>query len=84
MQHTCKVQGVCSRSVTFDLDENDIVRNISFYGGCSGNLQGVAALAEGRSARDIIALIKGIRCGFKATSCPDQFAKVLEETLKKR
>jgi len=58
------------------------VTNVSFLGGCNGNLKGVAALAEGQKAEDIIKRCKGITCGFKTTSCPDQFAQALEQALK--
>ncbi len=74
-------KGVCSRSITFDLDENHKVTNVSFVGGCNGNLKGVAALCEGMLAEDIISRCKGITCGFKSTSCPDQLAQALEEAL---
>ena len=50
MRYTCKVSGVCSRTVSFDLDENNIVSNVEFLGGCNGNLQGIARLSEGRPA----------------------------------
>ncbi|MBR4950608.1 MAG: TIGR03905 family TSCPD domain-containing protein [Clostridia bacterium] len=75
--------GTCSRSVGFDIDENHIVTNVSFMGGCNGNLKGLAALCEGSKAEDIIAKCKGITCGFKSTSCPDQLAQALEEALTK-
>ncbi|MBQ5837057.1 MAG: TIGR03905 family TSCPD domain-containing protein [Clostridia bacterium] len=74
-------KGVCSRSVSFELDENHRVTGVSFVGGCNGNLKGVAALCEGMLAEDIIARCKGITCGFKSTSCPDQLAQALEEAL---
>ncbi len=58
--------------------EKGIVSNVTFDGGCNGNLKGIAALAEGKSAQDIIDVLSGIRCGFKSTSCPDQFARALK------
>lgn len=72
--------GVCSRSIDFEL-ENGIIKNVQFTGGCSGNTQGVAALVQGMSAEEAIRRLKGIRCGFKPTSCPDQLAKALEAEL---
>lgn len=69
--------GTCSRSVTFEL-ENGIVKNVHFEGGCSGNTQGIAQLVEGMKKEDVIKRLKGIRCGFKPTSCPDQLAVALE------
>lgn len=72
--------GVCSRGIDFEL-ENGIVKNVRFTGGCSGNTQGVAALIQGMSAEEAIRRLKGLRCGLKPTSCPDQLAKALEAAL---
>ena len=80
MNFKYKTRGTCAREISFDL-ENGIVKNVSFYGGCNGNLKGIAALVEGKKAEEIIPLIKGIRCGFKPTSCPDQLANALQEAL---
>ena len=77
MQYEYKTQGVCASKIVFEI-EDGIVRNIRFIGGCSGNTQGVAKLADGRSVEEVISLIKGIRCGMKATSCPDQLACALQ------
>ena len=78
-----KNSGVCSRSISFDIDANHIVTNVSFVGGCNGNLQGVSALCDGMTAEEIISRCKGIKCGFKSTSCPDQLAEAMEEALAK-
>lgn len=80
MKYTYKTKGTCSQKITFDL-EDGVVRNVEFLGGCSGNTQGLARLAEGRDASELIELLSGIRCGFKPTSCPDQLAKALSEAL---
>lgn len=72
--------GVCSKGIDFEL-ENGIVKNVQFTGGCSGNTQGVAALIQGMPAEEAIRRLKGLRCGFKPTSCPDQLAKALEAAL---
>ena len=77
--YTYTPKGVCSMKITFDVDENDIVSNIKFTGGCNGNTQGVAALANGRKKEELISLLEGIRCGFRPTSCPDQLAQALKE-----
>ena len=77
-----KTQGVCSRNLTFDI-ENGIVKNVKFTGGCNGNLQGIAAVCEGKPAKEIINAVSGIRCGFKSTSCPDQLAKALAQATEK-
>lgn len=80
MTYKFKTKGTCSREITFDL-ENGIVKNVSFFGGCNGNLKGISALVEGKKAEEIIPVIKGIKCGFKPTSCPDQLALALSEAL---
>ena len=80
MTYTYKTKGTCSRAITFDLNDG-IVSNVSFQGGCNGNLQGIAKLCEGKKAEDIINSVSGIKCGMKTTSCPDQFAKDLKEAL---
>jgi uncharacterized protein (TIGR03905 family) len=72
--------GVCSRAIELEL-EGDVIRSVRFEGGCSGNTQGVAALAVGMTAKEAIERLSGIRCGFKQTSCPDQLAKALQEAL---
>lgn len=73
-------RGVCSRAIELEL-EGDVIRSVRFEGGCSGNTQGVAALAVGMTAKEAIERLSGIRCGFKQTSCPDQLAKALQEAL---
>ncbi len=73
-------KGVCSRAIEIEL-EGDMIKSVRFEGGCSGNTQGVAALAVGMRAEEAIERLAGIRCGFKPTSCPDQLAKALREAL---
>ena len=73
-------KGVCSTSIDIDLD-NGIIQSVSFTGGCNGNLQGISKLVEGMDAKDAIQRRKGIRCGFKSTSCPDQLAQALETMI---
>ena len=75
-------RGVCSRAIEIELD-GDLIQSVRFEGGCSGNTQGVAALAKGMRVADVIQRLSGIRCGFKPTSCPDQLAKALQEAMKK-
>lgn len=81
MTYSYRTKGVCSQKITFNL-ENGFVTDVSFYGGCNGNLKGIAKLVEGMKAEDVIERIKGTTCGFKRTSCPDQLATALEEALK--
>ena len=77
--------GTCSKQIIIEI-EDEIVKNIEFIGGCNGNLQGLDRLARGMKITDVIEKLKGIRCGAKATSCPDQLAvglmKYLEEKAK--
>ncbi len=80
MTHSYKTRGTCSRQIDFEID-NGIVKNVSFFGGCNGNLKGIGALVEGRPAEEVIELLKGMKCGFKNTSCPDQLALALEKAL---
>ncbi len=76
-------RGVCSRSVSFDLRDG-CVYNVQFEGGCNGNTKGIAALIEGMEAAEAVRRLSGIRCGFKATSCPDQLANALQQALTER
>lgn len=78
MKYEYNPQGVCSRKITFDV-EDGIVKNVCFTGGCAGNTQGVAKLCEGRRVEELISILQNIKCGFKPTSCPDQLAKALKE-----
>ncbi len=73
-------KGVCSSYIDIEMD-GETIKHVSFTGGCHGNLQGIARLVEGMKAEDAIARLKGIRCGYKATSCPDQLAVALESIL---
>ena len=77
---TYKTSGTCSQLINFDLVDGT-VSNVSFVGGCNGNLQGIGKLVEGMKAEDVIDRLKGIKCGMRPTSCPDQLAKALEEAI---
>lgn len=72
-----KTSGTCSSAINLEV-EGDIIKSVSFTGGCNGNLQGISRLVEGMKVEDAISRLKGIRCGFKNTSCPDQLARALE------
>ncbi len=74
---------VCSRRITLELD-GDVIESVEFFGGCPGNLTGISRLVKGRKAGEVIALLEGVHCGPKPTSCPDQLASALKEILKKR
>ncbi|MSS63238.1 TIGR03905 family TSCPD domain-containing protein [Velocimicrobium porci] len=77
---TYKTKGVCSREIHFELD-GDTVKSVEFVGGCAGNTAGIANLVCGMKVEDVIKRLEGVQCGFKGTSCPDQLAKALKETL---
>ncbi len=77
MTYTYTPSGVCSRSITIEINENDIIESVSFVGGCNGNLQGVSRLVTGHKIDEIIDLLSDIKCGFKNTSCPAQLAAAL-------
>lgn len=77
-----QTKGTCSTYIDVELD-GDIIRSVSFFGGCNGNLQGISKLVEGMKAEDAIKKLKGIKCGFKPTSCPDQLAVALESMINK-
>lgn len=74
-------QGTCSKLIDFDIDDNGCVHNVTFLGGCSGNLQGIGLLTEGKPASEIVSTLSGVRCGMKRTSCPDQLATALRQAL---
>ena len=76
-----KTKGVCSRDITFELDENNKVHGIVFNGGCAGNTKGIASLCEGMDASEVIKRLEGVPCGMKKTSCPDQLAQALKLAL---
>ncbi len=76
-------KGVCSSAIDVEMDGN-IIKNVKFTGGCHGNLQGISRLVEGMAAEDAIKRLRGIRCGFKNTSCPDQLANALELASKQQ
>lgn len=73
-----KTKGTCARAVIVDV-EDGVITDCEFVGGCSGNTQGVASLVKGMKVEDAVSKIKGIKCGMKSTSCPDQLARALEE-----
>lgn len=75
---TYKTHGVCSRSISFDVNNNRLTQ-VQFTGGCSGNTQGIARLVEGMDVDDAIRRLEGIQCGPRPTSCPDQLARALKE-----
>lgn len=81
MKSTYITKGTCARSIEIEL-EDGIIRSVRFNGGCDGNLQGVSRLVEGMPAQEAVQRLKGIRCGRKSTSCPDQLAQALEQAIR--
>lgn len=77
MKLTYPTQGTCCRLIEVEHD-NGIIRGVTFIGGCNGNLQGIAALVKGQPIRTVADTLRGIQCGTKCTSCPDQLAKALD------
>lgn len=76
MEYHYRTRGTCSREIVVDLD-GDTVRSVKFIGGCDGNTKGIGSLVQGMKADEVIRRCQGIRCGSKATSCPDQLAEAL-------
>lgn len=75
-----QTKGTCSTAIDIELKDG-IIDSVKFTGGCNGNLQGISALVKGMTPEEAIGKLKGIRCGFKATSCPDQLAHALESMI---
>lgn len=78
-----ETQGTCCSQINLEI-ENNIIKQIEFIGGCNGNLQGIRSLVIGMDINEVYSKLKGIRCGSKATSCPDQLALCLEQYIKQR
>lgn len=90
MKYAYNTMGTCSAQIVFDVEEQmvdgverKIVRSVEFLGGCGGNTQGVSRLVEGMEVNEVIARLRGIDCGGKGTSCPDQLARALAAVLEK-
>lgn len=81
MTYTYRTKGTCSRQITVELDENQVIQKVEFLGGCNGNTQGVARLCVGHKAEEVIQLLSGVNCNGRGTSCPDQLSKALREAL---
>jgi len=74
-----KTVGTCSQIIDVTADENNIIQQVFFLGGCNGNLQGISLLVRGQHIDDVIKKLDGVRCGMKSTSCPDQLCRALEQ-----
>lgn len=82
MQFEYKTKGTCSQMIFFEIEDNK-VHNVSYMGGCNGNLQGISKLVEGMDVDEVIRRVEGIHCGMKPTSCPDQLATALKQAKEK-
>ncbi|MBR0397356.1 MAG: TIGR03905 family TSCPD domain-containing protein [Eubacterium sp.] len=81
MQYQYKTTGTCAQMIQFEIDDNGLIQDVQFMGGCNGNLKGISRLVKGRKASEVAELLKGTTCGPKPTSCPDQFARALEAAM---
>ena len=81
MTYTYIPKGVCSRKMTVELNDDHTIQAVRVEGGCNGNLPGISRLVVGMDAQEAIRRMRGIQCGFKPTSCPDQLATALEQAL---
>lgn len=75
-----KTKGTCSQQIDIEIKDG-VIDSVKFFGGCNGNLQGISALVKGMKPEEAISKLKGIKCGFKSTSCPDQLATALEQMI---
>ena len=78
MMYSYKTKGTCSRQIDVELD-GDVIKDVKFYGGCNGNLQGLSRLVKGMKVEDVIKKLEGVRCSGRPTSCPDQLCHALHE-----
>ena len=76
-----KTRGTCSKAIEIELDDDNVITACRYTGGCQGNTTGIAALVVGMKADEVIDRLKGVQCGAKGTSCPDQLARALEENI---
>lgn len=80
-KYSYQTVGTCSVQIDFEIDDEGRLHNVQYYGGCNGNLQGIGRLVEGMPAAEVQSKLRGIRCGYKDTSCPDQLARALENVV---
>ena len=79
MQYVYNTQGTCSRQIIIDVDDNGIIEQVTFIGGCNGNTKGISSLVKGMKIDEVITKLQGITCGFRPTSCPDKLATELKQ-----
>lgn len=78
-EYKYRTKGTCSSEIRFEIDDDNKIRNVSFTGGCNGNLKAISSLVDGLTPEEVISRCEGIHCGFKNTSCADQLSKALRE-----
>lgn len=76
---TYVTSGTCSKLIELEVDDDNRISNVSFVGGCNGNLQGICSLVKGMRIEDVKSKLNGIRCGSKTTSCPDQLCRAIDQ-----
>ena len=81
MKITYQTTGTCCREIILEMDENHIITDVEFIGGCAGNLLGIKNLVVGQKAEDIVDKLENVKCGTKETSCPDQLSKAIRQAL---
>ncbi|MBO4316437.1 MAG: TIGR03905 family TSCPD domain-containing protein [Prevotella sp.] len=79
-----KTQGTCSQFIEVSLDDDNIIQDVKFIGGCNGNLKGVCSLIKGQKAEAVVEKLQGITCGSKPTSCPDQLSRALMQAMSQK
>ena len=79
MTYNYNTKGTCSREINVEIDDNGLIKDVTFIGGCNGNLKGIASLVKGMKPDEVIDRLKDIKCGYKNTSCPAQLAEALSE-----
>lgn len=84
MKYQYQTTGTCSKFIEFEIDNDNIIHNVIFYGGCGGNLQGISKLVEGLTSDEVIHKLKGISCSGGPTSCPDQLAIAIIQALEQQ
>lgn len=77
-----KTQGTCSSHIELEIEDN-IIKDVSFWGGCNGNLKGICSLIRGMNVDDVLQRLEGIQCGHRMTSCPDQLCKAIRQIISK-
>lgn len=76
-----ETHGTCAKFINIAIDDDGLVADVEFVGGCNGNTSGIASLVRGMKAEEVVKRLEGTRCGFKNTSCPDQLAQAIRQVM---